>query len=522
MSISVSDSSILPSYDPVGVIGSSSPIAISQPPPTEASAVQTSSSIVSLSPEALRLSSTPSPIIYVTLRPINTLATSPVIRIDATPLRLISLDTTAPTVTKFTPADGATGAATNANIALTFSEAIKRGTGAIVLKNAAGTVIESFDAATSSRITIASNGLTINPTNELAANTQYFVTFAAGSVKDLAGNSYAGSTTYDFTTGLDTAAPTVTSFTPGDGSTGAATNANIGLTFSEAIKRGVGSIVLKNAAGTVIEKFDAATSTKITIASNGLTLNPTNDLAANTQYFVTFAAGSVKDVTGNNYAGTTTYDFKTAPGNFNIDLVYSGDATYKSYFDQAKAMWEKVIIGDLPSVIGIDDLKISAVVKSIDGPYNTLGQGSPTLVRSDSYLPLEGSMSFDIADMAIMIANGTLLKVVMHEMGHVLGLGSLWGHFGFNSTVGQYTGAKGVAMYRQMSGNASASFVPLETTGGDGTKNVHWSEAVFDKELMTGYSESTAAMPLSKLTIAALADLGYQVSYAAADAYALA
>ena len=38
---------------------------------------------------------------------------------------------------------------------------------------------------------------------------------------------------------------------------------------------------------------------------------------------------------------------------------------------------------------------------------------------------------------------------------------------------------------------------------------------------MTGYAESTGTMPLSRLTIAAMQDLGYAVNYAAADSYSL-
>ena len=320
----------------------------------------------------------------------------------------------------------------------------------------------------------------------------------------------------------DTAAPTVTRFTPGDGSTGAATNANIALTFSENVQRGSGSIVLKNAAGTVIESFDAASSPRISIANNVLTINPTNDLINNTQYFVTFASGTVKDLAGNGYAGTTTYDFTTTLSAFNIDLAYSGDAQYQSYFDQAANFWEKVITGDLPTASGIDDLKISAAVAADDGVGGRLGYASPTQLRGDSSLPFDGTMSFDSADMANMVSNGTLLRVIMHEMGHVLGLGSLWGQpkFSFNTTFGQYTGSNGLDAYRQISGNAGAAYVPLETsTGNPGTDNAHWSEATFKDELMTGFA--TGAMTLSRMTIGALADLGYQVNYAAAETYTL-
>ena len=58
--------------------------------------------------------------------------------------------------------------------------------------------------------------MTIDPTKNLNASTHYFVTFSAGVVRDMAGNLYAGTTTYDFTTAAppDTTAPTVSSFSP--------------------------------------------------------------------------------------------------------------------------------------------------------------------------------------------------------------------------------------------------------------------------------------------------------------------
>ncbi|MFZ2854915.1 MAG: Ig-like domain-containing protein [Rhodocyclaceae bacterium] len=109
-------------------------------------------------------------------------------------------DTTAPTVTAFSPADEATGVAIGSNIVVTFSEAIARGSGNILLKNAAGTTIAAYDAATSNNLAISGSTLTINPATDLANSTAYRVEFAAGSIKDIAGNSFAGTTTYNFTT----------------------------------------------------------------------------------------------------------------------------------------------------------------------------------------------------------------------------------------------------------------------------------------------------------------------------------
>jgi cyclophilin family peptidyl-prolyl cis-trans isomerase len=109
------------------------------------------------------------------------------------------VETTTPVVTGFSPADDATGVALGSDIVVTFSEAIQRGAGDIVLKTAAG-VVATYNVANSSNLTIIGNTLTINPGADLGYGTRYVVEFAAGSLKDLAGNAYAGTTSYDFMT----------------------------------------------------------------------------------------------------------------------------------------------------------------------------------------------------------------------------------------------------------------------------------------------------------------------------------
>ena len=64
------------------------------------------------------------------------------------------------------------------------------------------------------------------------------------------------------------------------------------------------------------------------------------------------------------------------------------------------------------------------------------------------------------------------------------------------------------------------SAVPVENTGEEGTRDSHWRETVFVNELMTGFV-GNAGNPLSALTIASLADMGYTVNLAAAEPYTL-
>ncbi len=211
---------------------------------------------------------------------------------------------------------------------------------------------------------------------------------------------------------------------------------------------------------------------------------------------------------------------------FDIVISYGGDPAYQAAFDAAAARWEQIITADIPDVASspwgfIDDLLIDASVVAIDGAGQILAQAGPDDFRSGSSLPDHGIMRFDSADVAQMAANGTLTAVIMHEMGHVLGLGTLWQNLGLRNGY-NYTGAHALAEYRALTGNPNATSIPLETNGGSGTAGSHWSEAVFNAELMTGYVESAGTfMPISRLTIGALEDLGYSVNYGAADPFSL-
>ncbi len=126
-----------------------------------------------------------------------------------------SLDLVPPTISSFSPAVGATGVAVDSNIVLTFSEAIQRGSGLIQLRTADGSLIESFDIATSSRVTISGSTLTIDPTQPLTNGAHYGVSLPAGFVRDLAGNAYIANGAYNFdtaTTSTSTIGSGITSF----------------------------------------------------------------------------------------------------------------------------------------------------------------------------------------------------------------------------------------------------------------------------------------------------------------------
>ena len=88
------------------------------------------------------------------------------------------------------------------DIVLTFETLIKKGSGTIAIHSGSevGTVVESYDVATSTNLALSGSTLTINPAADLAEGNHYFVTVTDGSLTDLAGTSVAAASTYDFTT----------------------------------------------------------------------------------------------------------------------------------------------------------------------------------------------------------------------------------------------------------------------------------------------------------------------------------
>ena len=223
---------------------------------------------------------------------------------------------------------------------------------------------------------------------------------------------------------------------------------------------------------------------------------------------------------------------------FGITFRLNGTMTssQQATFTTAAARWSQVIRSGLsdvslsipaddcgtgaPAFSGpIDDLLIDASITAIDGPGGILGQAGPCYIRTTGGLPVYGIMQFDVADVAALEASGGFESVILHEMGHVLGFGTVWQSLvnGLGTSNPTFVGltARGTWSW---SSSANTS-VPVEGGGGAGTAGSHWRESSLGNELMTGYLNS-GPNPLSKVTIGALSDLGYGVDLAAADPFA--
>jgi hypothetical protein len=247
---------------------------------------------------------------------------------------------------------------------------------------------------------------------------------------------------------------------------------------------------------------------------------------------------------------------------FHIEVRFLGGLTeqQKQAFREAADKWAEVIVGDLEDVVlsdgaNVDDIRIDAAGVSIDGPGRVLGRAGPRLLRpagsKHEFLPITGSMEFDVEDIPTMMTQNLWNTVIMHEMGHVLGmLDFVWSAKGFvenrntpqwaftgpnamqefgklqdpsaNATIAQLAGLQASAAPAASGGavNGGRVRVPIEDNFGPGTIGSHWRESVFGAEMMTGFVNQ-GTNPLSKVTGGALKDLGYDVDIEACDAYNL-
>ena len=212
-------------------------------------------------------------------------------------------DTTPPTILTLSPADNSTSAAVNADLVITFSETIAKGTGNIVVrKSSDDSIVHTIDV-TSALVTVAGSTATINPSSDLQNLTDYYVQVPATAFRDASSNFFAGiadKTTWNFTTVPDTAPPTIVSIDDGDAdnSVVAGTLMTYTVTFSEDISESTVSAADFDNAGTSSITIGTITETAPGIFSVQVT--PTT---GGTLILRIPASATISDVAGNSLVG---------------------------------------------------------------------------------------------------------------------------------------------------------------------------------------------------------------------------
>jgi hypothetical protein len=229
-----------------------------------------------------------------------------------------------------------------------------------------------------------------------------------------------------------------------------------------------------------------------------------------------------------------------------VTLRYFGNVSdaHKAVFEGAASRLRAVVVGSSPAVAlnnfnatgcgvpglttlteTVSGIVIYASILPIDGPGETLAQAGPCIVRAgvtNFGQPIIAVIELDVDDLATLAGGSSLEDVLLHEMFHSIGLGTIWGTrvTATPASDPRYTAVFGLAACRVFAPVACAASVPVENTGGPGTYGGHWRESTFVSELMTGYL-NPGTNPLSRMTVESLRDLSYTVNPLAADTYSL-
>ncbi len=230
-----------------------------------------------------------------------------------------------------------------------------------------------------------------------------------------------------------------------------------------------------------------------------------------------------------------------------VRFLTSVTTTQRAAFENAAARWSAVIVGDLEDFqiarsqlpngcanssdatpISVDDTIIFASVQPIDGQGGILAQAAPCIGHDLGGIAV-GVMSFDSDDLAFLESNNVLEGTILHEMGHVIGIGSLWSMNGLvmSPSIGsagantRFTGDAAAQAYVDLGGTGFTGTVPVENNGVQGSADAHWRESIFRNELMSpSINGMEPNLPMSAVTVASLKDLGaYEVNDLAADEF---
>ncbi|MDI9636154.1 DUF4114 domain-containing protein [Geitlerinema splendidum] len=223
-----------------------------------------------------------------------------------------------------------------------------------------------------------------------------------------------------------------------------------------------------------------------------------------------------------NPATYMLYGFEsTKPQPFNIDLEFDSPltASQKQILEAAAKNVADLIGQGLPTAIVdgkiIDDINIKISTANLDGAGGTQARTKIDFMRYGSLLPAQSLVQFDAADIAELERSGSLFDVAQHEFLHALGFGNLWEAKGLVNYAGtplaQYNGRNAVEEFQKAGGLMDT--IALETEG-NGSASLHWHQQLFPNEIMTADLNGFTGepVPISAVTIASLADLGYVVN----------
>ncbi|MDG0794546.1 Ig-like domain-containing protein [Cohnella ginsengisoli] len=215
-----------------------------------------------------------------------------------------------PAAVTLQPADNNPVVPANAQLSVTFDEAISRGTaGTVLIKEvASNNTVGSYDIATDmTRLSISPNNqLNILPApGALQAGLDYYVQITPGSLVGSSGyfGGITDATAWNFhVIAADTTPPAVSAFAPSSGDAMSATGA-LSITFNEPVQAASGSIQIVRRDTQDAQVISVLSSAVTGSGTNVIRVQPPTRLAASTQYDVLIDNGAFVDAVGNKFAG---------------------------------------------------------------------------------------------------------------------------------------------------------------------------------------------------------------------------
>jgi methionine-rich copper-binding protein CopC len=224
---------------------------------------------------------------------------------------------TVPTLSSSVPADNATSVAADSTIVLNFNESVDAESGNITIKKTSdNSTVETIDVTGGQVTGSGTSQITVTPSSDFDASTEYYVLIDATAFDDSESGSYAGissTTALSFTTA--NAVPTLSSSVPADNATSVAVDSTIVLNFSESVDAESGNITIKKTSGnSTVETIDVTGGQVTGSGTSQITVTPSSDFDSETEYYVLIDATAFDDSESGSYAGissTTALSFTT-------------------------------------------------------------------------------------------------------------------------------------------------------------------------------------------------------------------
>jgi methionine-rich copper-binding protein CopC len=252
------------------------------------------------------------------------------------------------------PDNGSSEFQVNDNIELHFDEAVKAGTGNIIISSDSDvrtiaindTSQVTFDSFDSFRTVI------INPTDDLMPDMSYTIQMASGVITDLSGNAYNGFDNGSIST--IEIQPFSLFGTIREGRVSSIkTDESIAIGFSNFVIAGSGDITISNGSDTRTIAIDDTSQVIFDPTDSIVIIDPEEDLIPDTTYSVQIPSSAIIDTEGNIFAGLNEAFITT---------IDPGPIVLPIFFNTFKADHDFVLTFDEPIIAGEGDIIINSGV----------------------------------------------------------------------------------------------------------------------------------------------------------------